>query len=345
MNNSFFYNGRGSLELTDRILSLIQDAELYIKTGNFLFQDVRVVEALIEAMGRGVAVFILSNTTQQENDSRPGRVEGHVDLQLPNLKELTRKGAHCRALDDLHAKFLIVDGQDGLLMSANFSPNSIEGNIETGVLLKEDEVADLEFVFDNLYMNADVQRIFGTDSKTAILRSKKPLPSETFSREHIKSNLRLTIVGQERKGRQSNLANCNVMTLYQEILNIISRAKERIDIVTWHFSAIDNLPELVQELRSAIARGVKVRLYSNHVQDNTSLPESLKCIASLKQFGCEHVGDGQNHSKAVITEGEGIILTANIDGNHGLKGGFEVGCVLKGERLEEMRTFVESLFV
>ena len=102
---------------------------------------------------------------------------------------------------------------------------------------------------------------------------------------------------------------------------------------------------MTEALRYATERGVKVRLYSNYIQDNNSLSESLRCIASLEQLGCEHMGDGQNHSKCVLSEGEGIIFTANIDGKHGLKGGFEVGCVLEGERLEEMRSFVESLFV
>ena len=45
-----------------------------------------------------------------------------------------------------------------------------------------------------------------------------------------------------------------------------------------------------------------------------------------------------------MSESEGILFTANIDGNHGMKNGFEVGCILEGEDLNDMRNFVESLF-
>ena len=345
MNTSFFYNGRGSVELTERILALIADAVNYVKTGNFLFQDRRIVDALIEAMGRGVAVFILSNIQNPEEDSRDDTEDGHVDTHLPNLKALTRHGAHCRGLDDLHAKFILVDGMDGILMSANFSPNSIDGNIETGVLLQGDEVEDLEYVFDKLYLNADVQGILGTNEKTMFLRSKVELDSSSFARTRLTSGLRFTIVGQKKNNKKTNLSSCQVMTIYDSILEIVRHAKSELSIVTWHFKAIEMLPELLVELKSAISRGVRVRLYSNDGQENNSVDESRRCLDSLKKMGCLAMGDDMNHSKAVVSESEGIIFTANIDGKHGLKTGFEVGCVLEGERLAEMRAFVESLFV
>lgn len=74
------------------------------------------------------------------------------------------------------------------------------------------------------------------------------------------------------------------------------------------------------------------------------LKESREAIKILEKLGCRNFGDDNNHSKCVISESEGIIFTANIDGKHGLKSGFEVGCVLEGEALSQMRAYVNNLF-
>ena len=47
--------------------------------------------------------------------------------------------------------------------------------------------------------------------------------------------------------------------------------------------------------------------------------------ARLKEF----FADLFNHSKGVINEKKGLIFTANIDGFHGLRNGFEVGYILQ----------------
>ena len=39
-----------------------------------------------------------------------------------------------------------------------------------------------------------------------------------------------------------------------------------------------------------------------------------------------------NHAKCIITEREGALFTANIDGNKGLLTGFELGCLLTEEQ-------------
>ena len=342
--SKFFYNDGMSFNLTDEIISVIEDATEYIKTGNFLFQDPTVNEALLDAMERGVAVFILSNIADPDR-KREGDEEGHIDTHQSNLKNLQRHGAHCRGLDDLHAKFILRDGTDGLLMSANYSPNSVDRNIETGVRLEPEALKDLEYTFDVLYMNSDVQRLSGGSARRQILRTSSVVDSETFDECGKTSGLRLTIASQKYKNREeTNLKDCRVYSIYESIIGIISRAQKCLDIVTWHFNALEKLPEFTSEIRQAKERGVSIRLYSNNIQQCDSLGNSLKGISELERLGCESYGDDCNHSKCVISESEGVIFTANVDGNHGLRNGFEVGCILQGETLEEMRSFVNSLF-
>lgn len=340
----FFYNQGSTFDLTEEIIGVIEDATEYIKTGNFLFQDPTVNDALLDAMERGVAVFILSNISDPDR-KRKNDEGGHVDTHAFNLKTLRRNGAHCRGLDDLHAKFIIRDGVDGLLMSANYSPNSVDRNIETGVRLDESEIRDLERTFDLLYVNADVQSLSGGIPRGQILRTSSRLEADAFDAFGKDNGLRLTIASQKKKyGGETNLAACRVYTIYESILSVIRHAQKSLDIVTWHFNALDRLPEFTSAVEEAIGRGVRVRLYSNCRQNNDSLKESLNAISFLEKLGCTSFGDDCNHSKCVISESEGVIFTANIDGNHGLRNGFEVGCTLIGDTLDEMRSFVNTLF-
>lgn len=346
--NSFYANIGDNNILTREVLALIESSQNYIKTGNFLFQDPDVVKAINKASDRGVAVFVLSNikdpTWENRRDSNK-KNSGHVDMHLPNLKELRKHGVHCRGLNDLHAKFILSDGQDGILMSANYSPNSSRRNIETGVRLTENECRDLEYAFDILYANSDIQNLSGDSTSTQIVRTRSAISKDTFADSHFMSDLKLTIASPYRdKKDNTNLIFCNVNSIYQSILSIINGSQKMLSIVTWHFNALDRLHELKNAIRKAIERGVQVRLYSNNQEQNYSLEQSLQAIKELESLGCKSYGDGVNHSKCVLSEKEGVIFTANIDGAHGLKTGFEVGCVLKDNRLDEMRCFVEQLF-
>ena len=47
--------------------------------------------------------------------------------------------------------------------------------------------------------------------------------------------------------------------------------------------------------------------------------------------------------QSLISDSEGIVFTANIDGIHGMKSGFEVGCILQGEDLDKAREYAQKL--
>ena len=344
--SKYLINDKNRHELTDSIIETIRGAQQYIKTGNFLFQDENIISELREALNRGVAVFILSNTPELERDLAKNSDDKEVNMHLVNLKKLHRRGAHCRSLDDLHAKFIISDGVRGLLMSANFAPTSLENNIETGLLLDAPELKELEYTFDILYINSDTY-LQESDERHQSIRAKSPVSRSAFDKDHITSRLRLTVAQNvdvdEDSPRVTNLRYCNVHTIYEDIVRIIDRAQDYLYIVTWHFKALKQLPEFVDAVKRAIDRGVWVFLYSNTGQLNFSHDESLRQIAFLESIGCKSKGDDSNHSKCVISESEGIVFTANIDGIHGMKTGFEVGCALQGEELETARKYVNHL--
>ena len=344
--SKYLINDKTRRELSLQIINTIREAKDYIKTGNFLFQDIKIINELKKAIERGVAVFILSNIPELERDAAKSMDEESVNMHLTNLKKLYNEGAHCRSLDDLHAKFIIADGREAILMSANFAPTSLENNIETGLLLNTSELKDLEYTFDILYINSDTYLQDSGEIHQSI-RAKSPVSRNAFNKEHISSGLRLTVAPNrdtdEDDNRATNLRYCNVHTIYDDIVGIINRSTEYLYIVTWHFKALQQLPEFTDAIKQAISRGVWVFLYSNTDQPNYSRQDSLRQIAFLESIGCKSVGDDNNHSKCVISESEGIVFTANIDGIHGMKSGFEVGCILYGEELDTARQYVKQL--
>ena len=124
-----YYSTKERQVLTEKIISLIQGAKKYLKTGNFFFRDETIQKELLNAAGRGVAVFVLSNLTGNENrGAMITDIRAETDPHITNLHSLEKEGVHVHLCRDLHAKFLIADGNNGLIMSANYTPDSLHGN-------------------------------------------------------------------------------------------------------------------------------------------------------------------------------------------------------------------------
>ena len=326
--NSYLINGNNSMVLTNSIKELIRGAKRYIKACNFLFQDNEVIELLREASARGVAIFIISNIRLSDyNENEKSKKESH-NTTVPNLNNLKEIGCHVNLLTELHAKFIIQDGEQGILMSANFAANSLDKNTETGIPIFGPELLDMEYIFEMLYLSSDVSDIDKTREKNIFLKKTKRLVLD--KENHLSSNMRFTINSEHR---DNNLYNCHIRSIYNSILNIINKANKYVYIVTWHFKELDKLPEFKDAISKAIKRGVDIKLYSNYYGESDSLPASRKAIDILKHMGCKNYGDNNNHSKCVISENAGIIFTANIDSVNGMLYGFEVGCMLNREQL------------
>ena len=328
MNSNYYFNDKNSTELKERIFQLIRGANRYIKTGNFLFKDSSLNKVLFDAVERGVAIFVLSNIKGGENRSKCSSPDykDETDPHIPNLHELHRKGIHVHCNDNLHAKFLICDGAEGLLMSANYTPDSLSGNPESGVDLFGNELKDMEFVFDKLFMNPDIK--LSEDGKEyRYLKSERPLPEDTFNKVGSESCLRLTAASQ----KQTNLAKCHVRTLYDSILDIINKAEKELTVVSYSFNKVNNLTEFNKALKAAIDRNINIYIYYNNNTEPGKVKNTesqLKELLDLKLFHQICHPFPYNHSKCVISEKDGILFTSNIDGWSGLLSGFEVGCLL-----------------
>ena len=306
-------------------------------------QDPVVIDMLKELTTSGkAAVFLISNKKDQESEeyvesSMVSKKEKEKTIGFDNhskfLKELYYAGIHVRLLDNLHAKFLISDGDKGLIMSANLAPNSLNRNVESGVEIKGIDVKELEYVFDTMYNHADIVKFQGAYTKNISVSVNNKLNPKSV--DNIVGNIRLTIASLTN----TNLERCKVFSIYNTIIDIIRSSQKYVYIVTYHFKLKKNtLFEFKEAIKDAIKRGVKIYLYSNTQTRVASLKQSLKAIQELTDLGCISYGDDKNHSKCVLSESEGILFTANIDADNGMKNGFEVGCVLN----QEQRLFAEN---
>ena len=340
----YYINDRNRKELTDKILGFIRSAKKYIKLSSFIMEDLQVVSELCEVAGSGeLAVFVISNRNNKEGEefksTSPQRegVEGIHSHQM-FLQRLFYAGVHVRLLDNLHAKFILADGEEGLLMSANIAANSLTKNVETGISLSGNDMKDLELIFDTMYNYADIVQFVKSDSSDVIKKSVRKLPNEIFC--NIKGNVKLTAISKYN----TNLSECNQMTLYDAIIKIIDEAQSFVYIVSWVFKDKRNtLFKLQKSINNALKRGAKVTLfYNNSVSSfNQALQEQF--IYQLGSKGCDAYSNDNNHSKCILSEKDGLLFTANIDGANGLLEGFEVGCMMDKEQHEQALNHVKQL--
>lgn len=336
-------------QLTDSIKKLILNAEKYVKISSFLMQDNEIKQMLKELSSSGkIAVFLLSNKKDQESEEYIDSMHYKQKEAKENsigfdnhgkfLKELFYSGIHVRLLDNLHAKFIIADGDKGLIMSANLAPNSLKKNVESGIELSNKDVKELEYVFDLMYKHADIIRYQGAYRKDVTVKVNNKLNPQAIAQ--IEGNIRLTVASSY----ESNLDQCKVYSIYESIIDIINKAQNYLYIVTYHFKFKgDVLDEFMDAIRRAIRRGVTVFLYSNTKTIVPSLQASLRVIKELTKIGCRSFGDDRNHSKCVLSESEGILFTANIDGVSGLKSGFEVGCMMNEVQRSTAKKHIDEI--
>jgi len=326
--------GRTQIEITDELISVIKNAEQSIKIGNFFFEYRSVIEALKEAVNRGVAVFILSNP-QIDKQNNNTDYKSHLD----NLIYLSSIGAHVRYLNDLHAKFIVSDDCKGIVTSANNNSTSLSKNSETGVTISGNDAKVLSRVYGNLFLNADLTHI-ARNGKFTVKSHQLKRSFEIDTNDLLQSNVRVTIDSED----QTNLWRKDINQIYDELVGIIDRAKSHCYIVTWHFNcAGKSLQRFYDSLRNAKQRGVKVTLFccafdTAGSQENYNQP-SLKRLSPVVD---EIFGDENNHSKCIVTESEGFVFSSNID-PRGLETGFEVGVILSEPQRQAALQHINNL--
>lgn len=337
-SNHIFLTQKGNTSLKQEILKLINDAKEVLKICSFIITDKQIYESLLnKAKERKVAIFILTqldqsklkNTSLLEDFLTEEEIEDNSNqTHLNCIKNLFDLGVHVRASTSAHAKFIISDRTSGFVTSANMTTPSLTLNTESGVYLSHNNAIELDKLFDIVFQKGTKYRqyITANKKKTFIIQAENKI-DESILPDTAANQLRYTY---------EEISN----NLYEEIIQIINSSNEYLFISAYSIVGLESLPELIDSLSSARGRGVSVNVFCRGMNYRG---DHLQGSAQLARIGCNIYADVYNHSKGIINEQIGLIFTANIDGNHGLKNGFEVGYILNDNQRLEFLNFHKYL--
>jgi len=334
-SSKVFLTQEENTNLKEEIMSIIQNSINVLKICSFIITDKEIFEAILyKAQNTKTAIFILTQLDQTKLTDSFSLIgflteeeikESTALTHLKYIKLLFDNGVHVRASISAHAKFIISDRKKGFITSANLTTPSLILNTESGVYLDEKSSSEMDILFDVIFLRGTSYRQFLSSNKKhkmLVVQSEIRIQKELLPK-HSESNLRYTY---------ESLTN----NLYEEIIRIIESARQYLYLSTFSIVALESLPEFTQVIKNAVERGVKIYVFCRGMNYRN---DHLKGSQILYLCGTEIYADLYNHSKGIINESKGMIFTANIDGNHGLKNGFEVGYILDENQRKEFLEF------
>lgn len=329
-----FLTEENSPMLKSQILKLINESKRVLKLCSFIITDNEVFQAILnKAKNTNTPIFILTQLDQKKLSNSVSLLdfiteeeirENPAQTHLNYIKRLFDNGVHVRASTFAHAKFIVADRKVAFMTSANLTTPSLSFNMESGVYLDEESSSELDTLFDVIFQQGTSYRQFISSSKknkmfvvqSEVAMNKKFLPNPARSR------LRYTYENEADN-------------LFREMIRVIDEATDFLYISTYSIVGLEFIDDFVQALGRANKRGVLIKLFCRGMNYRY---DHLVGSQILHMTGCEIFGDMYNHSKGLISEKSGLIFTANIDGNHGLINGFEVGYILdETQRLEFLK--------
>lgn len=331
-DKNILFTSADEKSLKDQLVHLIKKSKESIKICSFILTDADILKELLEVLETGkVAVFLITQLDESkfstsfltEDEILDNRYQGYLD----SLRKLYSYGAHIRASRSAHAKFIISDRSDAIVMSANITYRSLNENPESGIYLtNKQSILYLDRLFDIIFQEGTDYTKFISASKTKqFIISRNIEVRDAYLNPLSSSALRFTY-----ESKHNNL--------YHELINIIQKAEDELWLSTFSIVGLDLLPEFVSSVKDFIKNNGKIKIFCRAMNYR---PDHLKNCVVLKEIGCEIFGDISNHSKGISTNSNGMLFTANIDGNHGLKNGFEVGILTEDIYTKSLKNFIQ----
>lgn len=333
------------------LIESIENAQKYIFFTSFLIQDQQIIESLIKAVRRLKGhVYVI--TTLKKNDfdavssleSQQDRQEWDFEAHMDCVKYLAQNGIFVKARKDCHAKFAVFDDRYAVITSANSVATCFEdtkqesghirgANPENGVFIDiKPEVLRIANFFRaiwrgayNYYIKPDKNFRNVGESSTEIMPICCKEPSSPSDN------------GQVIWTAPDDFRILNSMT------DMIDSAEKEIKISTYVLKGMtDHI--ISRKLLKAAERDVKIELLVRGM----TRKDHLESCYHLKQSIGENIdirADFYNHSKAlVVDDKEAMILSANLDAQHGLDSSVEVGFMSKNiEFVNSVSNFLDRL--
>lgn len=135
------------------VLALIDNAKESLHLAIYALTEPRIVDALIRAHARGVAVQIITDFKQTQGDAQNKAVRMLIDAGIP-----VRVNSHSGLM---HLKLLVVDAHDAAVGSFNYSKAASTINDEVVVLLSDPEaIQHFERTFAAMWQDTKNYRPF-----------------------------------------------------------------------------------------------------------------------------------------------------------------------------------------
>jgi len=125
--------------LKERIISLIRSAKNTVSISAWSFKDESVLQSLKDCHERGIRVTVFTKPNEWNTAA---------------LKLLGDVGVRIIGHDRFHAKVILVDGKDGLLMTANMKDKGLDTGFEAAVGLDKKEIETISSLLDAMEGNA-----------------------------------------------------------------------------------------------------------------------------------------------------------------------------------------------
>jgi phosphatidylserine/phosphatidylglycerophosphate/cardiolipin synthase-like enzyme len=319
--------------------AMIRGARRKVFVASFLIGDAALHDALVGAADRLVGgVYVITQLDEQRLERGLAELELQdepgADLQaLKNrFDEMTRHGIYVRGHPNLHAKFVVVDDEVALVSSANLMTSALDRTGEDGVVVRDpSEVDRLARLFARLWHTG-----CRYEARPGEAYALRPLAAAPWT-----APVPAPEIGAHARVIWTDGAEHHILRTIQDI---VDGARRELVLASFSLKDLRRRPKVIfDHIVGAVGRGVRVQLL---VRPRASRHDHMGEVRALAEAGAEVFADRETHAKAAIADGQhGALFSANIDLQHGLTNGVEVGCRLDGSAAlaEARRYFAHAL--
>jgi len=313
----------------DRAVEVLESADERVLLAGYTLSSDRVVDALVDAADRGVAVEVLA-------DGSP--VGGMTGDEAAALSALDRAGVTVRVVDGdraryrhHHAKYAIVDDR-ALVTTENWKPAGTGGRSSRGWAVVVDQRPVVEGLVDTYRADADWVDAVPWDEHDPTLVEADPAtgthPKE-FETERLPVEETKLLVAPDNANR--------------EIRELIADAERSLDLK--QVAVGDRSFPLLQAVLDAARRGVEVRVLLSSAwyveEENQKLAAWLRDQAQVEDLPLSvRLADPDRafqkvHAKGLVVDGEHTLVGSINWNNNSLDNNREVALLLSGEAVAD----------
>lgn len=298
------------------LVETVNDAQEVVLASTFLLADDLLAQAFLDAVGRGVRVYLLTASDSQV--AKVIREEGEFDARMVEehkklLDQLAGK-VLLRSAEHFHAKFIVADPMTephGWLSTANFNL-ALRESVELLVEFTEEEARNASEWFAWAFWKEAEKELV----EKGRLASVRPPPAEP--NQPTDTSVLVTTSNQQM--------------LRAEALRLVQESKSELLVSSFGLEA-DHA--VVQAIAKKARSGVDVTVLTR------PRPAVLPAAIALREAGATVIAHDKLHAKAIWSEAGGLVMSANLE-RHGLDQSFEMGTTLGPDDASRLREILDE---